>query len=167
MEAVRQRTWMKDQPLRSASGSPTLRASRGGCLHVHLQEAAPPGVASRGARLRPVGVGSTATCWPRGERRLRGPCVPSVPGAAGFFLKYLKKKRKRKYLDFPREVLGRPVPGVHRVSSSVPPSAAPPCSGFGSEDALSSVRLGPLRDFHCQKYSGCSCFLKFILFKYS
>ena len=43
--------------------------------------------------------------------------------------------------------LSRPVPGVHRVSSSVPPSAAPPCSSSGSEDALPSVRRGPLQDF--------------------
>lgn len=148
--------------LRSASGSPATPgiagrvASTCTCRKPHLRES-PAG----GARLRPVEVGSTATCWPRGERRLRGPCVPSVPGAAGFFLKKLpEKKKKKKVPGLSPGSLSRPVPGVHRVSSSVPPSAAPPCSSFGSEDALSSVRLGPLRDFHCPEV-----FWVFLLFK--
>lgn len=126
--------------LRSAAGSPATRgiagrvASTCTCRKPRLRES-PEG----GARLRPVGVGSTATCWPRGEPRLRGPCVPSVPGAAGFFL--------RKVPGIASGSLSRHVPGVHRVSSSVPPSAAPPCSSSGSEDALPSVRRGPLQDF--------------------
>ena len=66
---------------RSASGSRATRgiagrvASTCTCRKPRLRES-PAG----GGRLLPVGVGSTATCWPRGELRLPGPCAPSVPG---------------------------------------------------------------------------------------
>ena len=143
---------MKDQPGVQLLGPEQLGASR-----VELPPRAPAGSRASGSRQQEAGgcCPSGLAAPPPAGRAVNwgcaGPALPASRGAAGFFL--------QKVPGLSLGSLSRPVPGVHRGSSSVPPSAAPPCFSSGCEDALPSVRRGPLQDFHFP------VFWVFLLFK--
>ena len=97
VEAVRQRTWMKDQPCVQLLGHRQLGASQG-----ELPPRAPAGSRASGSRqqeARGCGPSRSAAPPPAGRAVNRGCAGPAFPASRG-----RQGSSLRKYLDFPREV---------------------------------------------------------------
>lgn len=102
VEAVRQRTWMKDQPCVPTGSASSSRHRREGastctCRKPHLRESPAGG--------RGCGPSKSTAPPPAGRavNRAARATFPASRGAAGFFLKKVPEKKKRSTW-FPREV---------------------------------------------------------------